>query len=220
MISTKPYFLRAIREWALDNNLTPQMLVDASQDNVVVPDTYVNNSQILLNISDQAVNGLVLGNEQIVFSARFNGKPWQISIPIEAVMAIFTREDGQGIFFESSNTIVSAGVTLDSGSNESPKDRPRSGGPTRLGLAKGGSGSANSDAARGAQSDNDNASWADSKTQDGADENERGSKPLDNDADKPGAESNSEPNAEPKPDPDPDDPSPARRGRPNLRLVD
>lgn len=144
MISTKPYFLRAIREWALDNNLTPQLLVDTSHENVSVPDAYVNDSQILLNISDQAVNGLVLGNDEIVFSARFNGTPWQISVPIGAVMAVFTREDGQGIFFESSNTIVSSGIKRES----RPSSHPG-------GLAG---------TARGVESDNDNASGSNPDT--------------------------------------------------------
>lgn len=200
MISTKPYFLRAIREWALDNNLTPQMLVDASHDNVVVPDIYVNNSQILLNISDQAVNGLVLGNEEIVFSARFNGKPWQISVPIEAVMAIFTREDGQGIFFESTNTIVSAGVKVDP--DQTQPQRPGSGATAKIGLAS--SGPVSPNVAKGAQSDNDSASWVGSKTPEAEEKVDR---------DKQSSSKNED-------DPDPDDTSPGRRGRPNLRLVD
>jgi len=193
VISTKPYFLRAIREWALDNNLTPQLLVDTSHENVSVPDAYINDSQILLNISDQAVNGLVLGNEEIVFSARFNGSPWQISVPIAAVMAVFTREDGQGIFFESSNTIVSSGVKRDTR-------------PTPRGLAR----PLNPGTAQGVESDNDNASGSNSDS-DGTDSksspNPKATKAADAADDK-------------DDDPNSDKTKPGRRGRPNLRLVD
>lgn len=100
MISTKPYLIRAIREWARDNNLTPQILVDASLEGVRVPQSYVSDGQIVLNIADQAVEMLEMGNEYLTFSARFNGSPHSIDVPIEAVLAIFARENGQGIFFK------------------------------------------------------------------------------------------------------------------------
>jgi stringent starvation protein B len=100
MISTKPYLIRAIREWARDNNLTPQILVDASVEGVRVPQSYVSDGQIVLNIADQAVEMLEMGNEYLTFSARFNGSPHPIDVPVESVLAIFARENGQGIFFK------------------------------------------------------------------------------------------------------------------------
>ena len=100
MTSTRPYLLRAIREWALDNGLTPQILVDAGAEGVTVPDAYVKDSKIVLNIHDQAVNNLELGNDHVSFSARFGSVAMQVDVPIAAVMAVFARENGQGIFFQ------------------------------------------------------------------------------------------------------------------------
>lgn len=100
MISTKPYLIRAIRDWARDNDLTPQILVDASMDGVRVPHNYVSDGQIVLNIADQAVEMMEMGNELLSFAARFNGSPHEIDVPIESVLAIFARENGQGIFFK------------------------------------------------------------------------------------------------------------------------
>lgn len=100
MISTKPYLIRAIRDWALDNSFTPQILVDATVDGVRVPQSYVSDGQIVLNIADQAVEMLEMGNEFLSFAARFNGSPHNIDVPVESVLAIFARENGQGIFFK------------------------------------------------------------------------------------------------------------------------
>lgn len=100
MISTKPYLIRAIRDWARDNNLTPQILVDAAADGVRVPQSYVSDGQIVLNIADQAVEMMEMSNELLSFAARFNGSPHEIQVPIESVLAIFARENGQGIFFK------------------------------------------------------------------------------------------------------------------------
>ncbi|MBS1269135.1 MAG: Stringent starvation protein B [Gammaproteobacteria bacterium] len=100
MIATKPYLIRAIRDWARDNNLTPQILVDAAVDGVRVPQSFISDGRILLNIGDRAVELLEMGNESLSFSARFNGTPRNIEVPIESVLAIFARENGQGIFFK------------------------------------------------------------------------------------------------------------------------
>lgn len=100
MISTKPYLIRAIRDWALDNSFTPQILVDATIDGVRVPRNYVSDGQIVLNIADQAVEMLEMGNEFLSFAARFNGAPHEVDVPIDSVLAVFARENGQGIFFK------------------------------------------------------------------------------------------------------------------------
>jgi len=100
MISTKPYLIRAIREWASDNNLTPQILVDANGPGVRVPQSFVSDGQIVLNIGDQAVEMLEMGNEMLSFAARFNGASRSVDVPVESVLAIFARENGQGIFFK------------------------------------------------------------------------------------------------------------------------
>jgi len=100
MTSTKPYLLRAIFEWAEDNNLTPQVLVNAKFAGVVVPSNHVVDGQIVLNISSGAVKLKIMDNECLSFSARFSGVEQDIFLPIEAVLAIFARENAQGIYFE------------------------------------------------------------------------------------------------------------------------
>jgi len=100
MISTKPYLIRAIREWARDNDLTPQILVDATAEGVRVPQSFVSDGQIVLNIGDQAVEMLEMGNDLVSFAARFNGASYNVDVPVESVLAIFARENGQGIFFK------------------------------------------------------------------------------------------------------------------------
>lgn len=100
--STRPYLVRAIYEWAIDNGLTPQVRVNAGLKDVIVPLEYVRENQIVLNIHPQSVKSLELGNEFLVCSARFSGKPFEICVPVFAVMAIYARENGVGIVFEES----------------------------------------------------------------------------------------------------------------------
>jgi len=99
MTPSRPYLLRAINEWILDNDCTPYLLVDAEVEGVDVPRQYVENGKIVLNIDPQAVRDLVLGNEEVSFSARFQGRPWHIFIPIQAVLAIYAQENGRGMMF-------------------------------------------------------------------------------------------------------------------------
>lgn len=99
MLSTRPYLIRAINEWACENDLTPHLLVNALEAGVVVPTQFINDDQIVLNISPTAVQDIELGNEWILFSARFSGQPMNVEVPVSAVLAIYARENGQGIFF-------------------------------------------------------------------------------------------------------------------------
>lgn len=99
LTSSQPYLLRAIYEWIVDNELTPYVLVDASNDDVQVPTQYVENGKIVLNIAPRAVSNLELGNEQVLFNARFAGKPMQVMFPMQAVLAIYAKENGQGMVF-------------------------------------------------------------------------------------------------------------------------
>ena len=99
--STKPYLLRAIYQWAVDHALTPQVLVDSGVDGVAVPENCVQDGRIVLTIHPQSVRDLHLGNEHICFSARFAGKPFAVDIPVAAVMAIYCRENGRGIYFHA-----------------------------------------------------------------------------------------------------------------------
>lgn len=101
MIPTTPYLIRAIYEWCEDQGFTPHLLVDTSTAEVVVPWNLVENDSIVLNVQASAVRGLELGNEWIVFNARFSGTAMDISVPVGAVRAIFARENGQGYAFEA-----------------------------------------------------------------------------------------------------------------------
>jgi stringent starvation protein B len=100
MTSTKPYLLRAIFEWAEDNGFTPQVLVNANAEGVEVPEAHVVDGQIVLNIGSAAVQLHVMDNECLSFSARFGGVEQDIYLPIDSILAIFARENSQGIFFE------------------------------------------------------------------------------------------------------------------------
>jgi stringent starvation protein B len=99
MTPSRPYLLRALYEWISDNGMTPYLLVDALQDGVEVPQEYVENGKIVLNIGMGAVQSIDLGNEALMLDARFSGKPMQVVVPIEAVMAIYARENGKGMVF-------------------------------------------------------------------------------------------------------------------------
>ncbi len=99
MTSTRPYLLRALYEWIVDNGMTPYLLVDAEYDQVHVPSQYIDNGRIVLNVSPSAVRGLDLGNEGVLFSARFSGKPFDVSVPMAAVKAIYAQENGRGMVF-------------------------------------------------------------------------------------------------------------------------
>lgn len=100
MTSNRPYLIRALFEWITDNDCTPYVVVSASMPGVRVPDGYVNNGRIVLNIAPQAVRNLDIGNEHLEFDGRFGGRPFRVSAPIGAVMAIYAKETGQGTAFE------------------------------------------------------------------------------------------------------------------------
>ena len=100
MTPTKPYLLRAIFEWAEDNGFTPQVLVNAEVDGVELPEEHVVDGQIVLNIGSSAVQIHVMDNDCLSFSARFSGVERDIFLPIESILAVFARENSQGIFFE------------------------------------------------------------------------------------------------------------------------
>jgi stringent starvation protein B len=96
--STRPYLIRALYEWCTDHGLTPYIAV-LVDDTVQVPREYVKDGEIVLNISFDATSSLKLGNEFIEFKARFAGTPRQILVPVDKVIAIYARENGQGMAF-------------------------------------------------------------------------------------------------------------------------
>jgi stringent starvation protein B len=99
MTSSRPYLLRAIYDWIVDNGLTPYLLVDATADKVEVPQQYVNNGKIILNISPAAVQNIHLGDDEVSFNARFDGQPMSCLAPIAATLAIYAKENGRGMVF-------------------------------------------------------------------------------------------------------------------------
>ena len=101
MNSSRPYIIRAIYEWIVDNGCTPHLLVDVEIDGVEVPQAYVSDGQIVLNISPTAVVGLDMGNETVAFNGRFGGVATDITVPVRAILGIYARENGQGMVFDA-----------------------------------------------------------------------------------------------------------------------
>lgn len=97
MTSHRPYLLRALYEWIADNGMTPHLLVDATRTGVQVPAFAVKDGRIVLNVAERAVSRLEMSNESIRFSARFGGVSHAVTVPVAAVLAIYARENGQGM---------------------------------------------------------------------------------------------------------------------------
>lgn len=116
MTSSRPYLVRALYEWIVDNGLTPYILVDADYEGLEAPVEYADNGKLVLNIAPRAVRDLNVGNDYISFNARFGGVARDVHVPVPAVMAIYARENGQGMLFSERD---------DGG--EPPPDGPQSG---------------------------------------------------------------------------------------------
>lgn len=99
MNSNKPYLVRGLHQWILDNNMTPYLLVDATTPGVSVPADFISDGKIVLNISSMAVRDLVIGNDAVRMHARFGGRPCEINVPVDAVLAIYAKENGRGMIF-------------------------------------------------------------------------------------------------------------------------
>ncbi len=99
MTSSRPYLIRALYEWIVDNDMTPHVLVRADVPETQIPTQFVENGKIVLNIGPSAVQGLVMDNSAIAFSARFGGVAMQVYAPIAAILAIYARENGRGMVF-------------------------------------------------------------------------------------------------------------------------
>ncbi len=101
--SNKPYLFKAVFDWLLDNEATPHILVDVTMPQVDVPQEHVKDGQIVLNINPSAVNDWYVDNEAVSFRARFSGVPRQIYVPMNAVLAIYAQENGQGMAFPAAD---------------------------------------------------------------------------------------------------------------------
>ncbi len=132
MTSSRPYLIRAMYEWLVDNGLTPYLLVDATQEGVEVPKDYVEDGRIVLNIGPGASRDLELGAEFVTFSARFSGQAMWVTAPIAAVSAVYAKENGQGMMFSDDapemggEPAAAPGVSGDSA--DEPDGTPPSGG--------------------------------------------------------------------------------------------
>lgn len=116
MTSNRPYLVRALVEWIMDNDCTPYLILGADVPGVDVPENYVEDGKIVLNVSPTAVRDLDIGNDTLTFDGRFAGKSYRIHAPIGAVLAVYAKETGQGMAFEA-----------DPGAEPTPPDETRSG---------------------------------------------------------------------------------------------
>jgi stringent starvation protein B len=118
--SAKPYLLRGMVQWMEDNGLTPQILVDATQPGVSVPQEHVKAGKIVLNIAARATGRRDLANEHVSFGARFGGVAREVWVPMAAVLAVYARENGQGMTFPTEET-----DTPPSAPEPPPPERPK-----------------------------------------------------------------------------------------------
>jgi stringent starvation protein B len=95
----RPYLLRAMHEWMTDNALTPHLVVDAKFEGIDLPVEHVRDNKLVLNVSYAATRALVIGNDAVTFEARFGGVPRSLHVPVDAVLGIYARENGQGMVF-------------------------------------------------------------------------------------------------------------------------
>jgi stringent starvation protein B len=123
MTSNRPYLLRALYEWIADNGMTPHILVEAGADGVDVPDQAIQKGKVILNIDNAAVRELDLGNAWLSFKARFSGSEHDVTVPIEAVLAIYAKENGQGMMFSLEDETIPP-TDPDSDPDSKPAKRP------------------------------------------------------------------------------------------------
>src|ERR1700759_3626149 len=128
--STRPYLIRALHDWCTDNGFTPYLAVHVDRS-VQVPMEYVKNNEIVLNVGFEATSGLKLGNDYIEFRARFGGMARDILVPVDHVIAIYARENGQGMAFpvptEAPAGMEPVGEPSTAGENEAHRGAPKGG---------------------------------------------------------------------------------------------
>ena len=129
MTPNQPYLIRAFYEWIVDNNLTPYIVVDAHYAGTQVPQEFVQDGQIVLNVSPSSTGNMQLGLDKIMFDARFGGVPRNIVVPCPAVLAIYAKENGAGTVFTVEENIDSGDIEEKSVTDENEK-KPKKGKPT------------------------------------------------------------------------------------------
>jgi stringent starvation protein B len=137
MTSNKPYLIRALYEWLLDNSATPYIMVDTTRPQVEIPPGIDKDGQVVLNIAPRAVQALEMENEYIAFSARFSGASQNLYIPMGAVMAIYSMEDGEGMMFAEPGPVdADADGAQPTDGDDTPPPTPSPGGKPGLKIVK------------------------------------------------------------------------------------
>lgn len=129
-VSTKPYLVRAIFEWCVDQGFTPYIAV-AVDERTVVPPGYARDGQIVLNLAPDATNHLVMGNDLITFQARFGGVAHALSVPVANVLAVYARENGHGMAFEAESLSPEASFDDEAGEADEGVESADDAGPGR-----------------------------------------------------------------------------------------
>jgi stringent starvation protein B len=132
MLSSRPYLLRAVNEWIVDSGMTPHLLVDGEATGLEVPDSARQEGKVILNISPTAVRDLIMDNELVTFVARFGGVSRAVSVPVNAVQAVYARENGRGMMFPEEEDLDSPGSSEsgpgddngDTGGDDDRRPRP------------------------------------------------------------------------------------------------
>jgi stringent starvation protein B len=125
MTSSKPYLIRGLYEWLLDNQATPYMLADTSNPDVMIPRGIATDGKVVLNLSPSAIENLEMTNEYVSFSARFSGVAQDIYCPMASILAIYARENGEGMMFnQEAKDAAENGVTADGPGQTKKPNRP------------------------------------------------------------------------------------------------
>lgn len=114
MLSSRPYLVRAIHEWIVDSGLTPHLLVDADQPGLDVPPSSIQEGRVVLNVSPSAVRDLLIDTEMVTFVARFGGVSQAVTVPMNAIEAVYARENGRGMMFPVDEEEDEGGAETDS----------------------------------------------------------------------------------------------------------
>ena len=120
----RPYLLKALYQWILDNDETPYVLVRASVEGVSVPQEHVENDQIVLNLSPNAVRDLVMEDEYVMCASRFGGRAFELVLPMASILAIYCRDSGEGMVFPEESAFAEKGPAISVADTEPQQPQP------------------------------------------------------------------------------------------------
>lgn len=136
MKSSRPYLIRALYQWIVDNQCTPHLLVNSEFAGVQVPEGFASDGQIVLNVSPRAVRHMQMDNDAVSFEGRFGGVPHSLHVPCAAVLAVYARENGQGMVFDLEAPEAAHEQTEPDDQGPGPGDPPPRGGRPSLKVVK------------------------------------------------------------------------------------